>query len=237
MACACARRNSLHDGPARRGEGSIPAARRMYGPDRRGADPITESRELAVDPSVAPVGILGSRPDDQGAQAGRNGRSTGRVCRMVQWRARSWRCQRRIVAGATSSPRRRRAGSSRVSAAIDARSVQLIRGRGVCRRRTRELVAQDQDLDLLGRVGSGVQHQPAQELGDHHVDQPQRPRGIIPGLHRRRPGAGTWCADDAARTGQHDQRGCTHGHSRGVGTEDCVPWPASPNCAAVRVSA
>jgi len=27
--CACDRRNSLHDGPARRGEGSMPALRRM----------------------------------------------------------------------------------------------------------------------------------------------------------------------------------------------------------------
>jgi hypothetical protein len=41
--------------------------------------------------------------------------SSGRVGCVVQRRA-SWRCQRRIVAGATSGPRRRRTGSSRVSA-------------------------------------------------------------------------------------------------------------------------
>jgi hypothetical protein len=29
IACACARRNSVHDGPARRGAGSIPAAWRI----------------------------------------------------------------------------------------------------------------------------------------------------------------------------------------------------------------
>jgi hypothetical protein len=29
-----------------------------------------------------------------------------------------------------------------------------------------ELVAQDQDLDLLGGVGSGAQHDPAQQLGN-----------------------------------------------------------------------
>jgi hypothetical protein len=29
-----------------------------------------------------------------------------------------------------------------------------------------ELVAQHEDLDLLGGVGSGMQHQPAQQLGE-----------------------------------------------------------------------
>jgi hypothetical protein len=43
-----------------------------------------------------------------------------------------------------------------------------------------ELVAQDQDLDVLGGVGSGVQHDPAQELGEHLVDQLQRHRRIMP---------------------------------------------------------
>jgi hypothetical protein len=34
-----------------------------------------------------------------------------------------------------------------------------------------ELVAEDQDLDVLGGLGSGAQHDPAHELGDHLVDQ------------------------------------------------------------------
>jgi hypothetical protein len=37
-----------------------------------------------------------------------------------------------------------------------------------------ELVAQDQDLDVLGGVGSGAQHDPTQQLGEHLVDQPHR---------------------------------------------------------------
>jgi hypothetical protein len=45
----------------------------------------------------------------------------------------------------------------------------------------RQLVAQDQDLDLLGGVGSGAQHEPAQELEEHLVGQPQRHRRIMPG--------------------------------------------------------
>ena len=43
-----------------------------------------------------------------------------------------------------------------------------------------ELVAQDQDLDVLGGVRSGVQRDPAQELGEHLVDQPQRHQRIMP---------------------------------------------------------
>jgi hypothetical protein len=38
----------------------------------------------------------------------------------------------------------------------------------------RELVTQDEDLDLLGGVGSGAQHHPAQELGAHEVDHHRR---------------------------------------------------------------
>jgi hypothetical protein len=43
------------------------------------------------------------------------------------------------------------------------------------------MVAQDQDLDLLLVVGSRAQHDPAQELGEHKVDQSQRHRWIILG--------------------------------------------------------
>jgi hypothetical protein len=35
----------------------------------------------------------------------------------------------------------------------------------------RVLVAQEEDLDLLGGVGPGAQHPPAQELEEHQVDQ------------------------------------------------------------------
>jgi hypothetical protein len=44
----------------------------------------------------------------------------GRRWVVVQWRATSRRCQRRIVAGVTSRPARRWPGSQRISAAIDA---------------------------------------------------------------------------------------------------------------------
>jgi hypothetical protein len=34
-----------------------------------------------------------------------------------------------------------------------------------------KLVAQDEDLDFIGGVGSGAQHHPAQDFGEHEVDQ------------------------------------------------------------------
>ena len=42
-----------------------------------------------------------------------------------------------------------------------------------------ELVAQNQDLDLLCGVGSGAQHRPAREREEHEVDQSQRYRRIM----------------------------------------------------------
>jgi hypothetical protein len=121
-------------GPSGRG---VDAGAVQDGPDGGGADPIAEAGELAVEAAVSPGGVLVARRRTRlrrpAGMAGRPGR-TGWV---VQRRAMSWRCQRRMVAGVTRNPRRRPAGSSRVRAAIRARSVQLIRGRGVRGSRTR----------------------------------------------------------------------------------------------------
>jgi hypothetical protein len=46
-------------------------------PDGRGADPVAEAGEFAVDASISPGGILGGQADDEGAQAGGDGWSTG----------------------------------------------------------------------------------------------------------------------------------------------------------------
>jgi hypothetical protein len=64
-------------------------------------------------------------------------------------------------------------------------------------------VAQDQDLDLVCGVGSGAQHHPAHQLGEHQVDQPKRHRRIMP-ASRRRPSS----RSPAARTvsGTHARR-------------------------------
>jgi hypothetical protein len=105
-------------------------------PDGRGADLVAEAGEFAVDASVSPRRILGGQADPQGAHAAGMAGRPGRVGWVVQRRATSRRCQRKTVAGAMSRPRRWRTGSSRVRAAIRARSVQVIRGRGVRRRST-----------------------------------------------------------------------------------------------------
>jgi hypothetical protein len=49
-----------------------------------------------------------------------------------------------------------------------------------------ELVTQEKDLDLLAGLGSSSDHDPAQERGEHLVDQPERHRRIMPGVRRRR---------------------------------------------------
>jgi hypothetical protein len=120
-------------GSPRRG---IDAGGVQDGPDGGGADPVAQAGEFAVDARYPQVGFSVARritrPRRPAGMAGR----PGRVGWVVQWRAISWRCQRRIVAGVTSSPRRRRIGSTRVRAAIRARSDQVIRGRGVRRRST-----------------------------------------------------------------------------------------------------
>ena len=137
------------------------------------------------------VGIprWGSRwPGAGSGRAGRRGWLVGRVG-SAGWSSggrSSWRCQRRMVAGVTSSPRRRGPGSSRAEGG-DQGAVGPAHPRAWrAPSEHGELVAQDQDLDVLGGVGSGAQHDPAQELGEHQVDQPQRHQGIMPGLRQRR---------------------------------------------------
>ena len=68
-------------------------------------------------------------------------------------------------------------GSSRVSAAIRARSVQLhLRPTGAPLEHC-ELMTEDHDLELLAGVGSGSEHLPAQQPAEHLVAQPQRHPG------------------------------------------------------------
>jgi hypothetical protein len=64
-----------------------------------------------------------------------------------------------------------------------ARSAQLIRGRGPSK--YSELMAQNQDLDLLGGVGAYEKNHPAQEFGERQIDQPQRHGAIMPGCRQR----------------------------------------------------
>jgi hypothetical protein len=106
------------------------------GPDGGGADLVAEPGELAMDPSISPGGVLGGQTNDQRANAGGDRRSTG-PCGLggpaagdqlsVPAQDGGWRDQQPEALGV---------GSSRVSAAIRARSAQVSLGRLVCRRST-----------------------------------------------------------------------------------------------------
>ena len=83
--------------------------------------------------------------------------------------ATSWACQRNNVLGETSRNRRRSTGSSRLNALSSARSAQFSLGLRVVSAQYGDLVAEHQDLDILGGVGAGEQRQPAQDAGEHQV--------------------------------------------------------------------
>jgi hypothetical protein len=140
----------------------------------------------------------------------------GRVGFVVQRRATSCLCQRRIVDGVTSSPKRRCTGSSRVSAAIRARSAQpSLGGRlGVGARQVGGAALGSRSPWLSGLARK---HRPAQELEEHQVDQPQRHRRIMPRSH---PGRGSrlrgLCAQLRVPTG----RGGRGASRRAAGSRD-----------------
>jgi hypothetical protein len=54
-----------------------------------------------------------------------------------------------------------------------------------------ELMAQDEDLDVLGGVGADAQQRPAQQLRAYQVDQPEGHRRIMSGQLGRRSGRST----------------------------------------------
>jgi hypothetical protein len=111
-------------------------------PDRRPASSRSIARLRACWVSQAPVGCGDLEDGHTGGWCARwtRARRPAGVAGRPGWagwvvghRVTSSGCQRKIVDGVMSSPTRRRIGSSRVRAAITARSVQLICGRGVGR--------------------------------------------------------------------------------------------------------
>src|SRR5688500_16162558 len=73
IACACARRNCVQVGPARRGEGR---SQLCSGSSRRWTDLVAEPGEFAVDAAVAPGWVLGGQAQDQSTYTGRDSGST-----------------------------------------------------------------------------------------------------------------------------------------------------------------
>ena len=142
--------------------GSAPTRRRVDAgavqdlPDGGGADLVAEADEFAVDASVAPSGVLGGQADDQSAHAGGHGGSTrsGRLGRPAAGEELSVPAQDRARCDEQPEPA---ADGEQSAEGGDHGSV------GPAHPRPRrppsqhgELVAQDEDLDLLAGVGSAA---------------------------------------------------------------------------------
>jgi hypothetical protein len=135
-------------------------------PDGGGADLVAEAGEFAVDASISPGGVLGGQTDDQGTQAGGDGRSTGpdglggaaagdELAVPAQDGGRG-------DEQPEASADREQSGEGGDQGAVGPRYSRAWRApleHG-------ELVAQDQDLDVLGGVGSGAQHDPPRSLAN-----------------------------------------------------------------------
>jgi hypothetical protein len=101
-------------------------------PDGRGTDLTSQAKQFAVDPSVAPPGVLPREAQDQLPQCFRLRWSARTAVWIGPFRATRRACQRRTDRGVTSKASRARCFLfiSRSSAAMTARSLQENRGRG-----------------------------------------------------------------------------------------------------------
>jgi hypothetical protein len=160
-------------------------------PDRGGPDLVAESGEFAMNAAVSPDRVLGSQAQDQAAEPSGDGGSTGPGVR-----------HRPAVGDELAVPPQDGSrGDEQPEAPADREQPGEGSDQGAispahprARRAPlehRELVAQDQDLDLLGRIGTGAQGRPAQQLGEHSIDQHQHHRLIMMGRERRRTGRST----------------------------------------------
>jgi hypothetical protein len=126
-------------------------------PDGGGADLVAEAGEFAVDASVAPGGVLSCQPDDKSSEAGGDG-----------WSSRARRLSGPAAAGDESPmPAQDRRGRDEQTAPPTGGKQPCQGGQygsiGPADARpwssppeNCELVAQDEDLDLLGGVGSAA---------------------------------------------------------------------------------
>jgi hypothetical protein len=97
----------------------------------------------------------------------------------------SWRCQRSSVSGLNGKAAQAGRGSERLSAASSARSARVSFGREICRRRNRQLVAEDENLQLLRATRPPQQPHQREQVPDNEIDE----RPDQPALPRRQPSA------------------------------------------------
>ena len=170
IAWACADRNCRQVGPDRRGAGSSPASFRIF-QTVEAATVMAESDQLALNPSVAPAGILAGHPQHQGPDRRCGGWSAWSSVRVgpaagdelgVPAQQRSGRDQ----------PQPAQRGGQQPAQCAEHGAVEPghLRAR-VGAAQHGDLVSQRQDLDVLGGVGAGEQRQPAQHANEHQVDE------------------------------------------------------------------
>jgi hypothetical protein len=148
---------------------------------RRG-DRDAKPGEFSMDAAVTPRRVLASEANDRVSGFDRGGWSAGPV-RIGP-----------VVRNESSMPRQDRARlhqedpasrpSTRANAATIARSAGSKRGRGTLAFEDRELVAQYEDLDVLGPVSASTQHQQVDEESDETVEASH---GVDPGRHEADP--------------------------------------------------
>lgn len=141
---------------------------------------MAEAGELAVNATVSPGGVLCGQANGEGAQPGGNGWSTwlGGLGGPAVGDESPVPAQDR---GGRDEQPESSVGGEQSGQGGDQGSVGPSHpGSWSASLEYGQLVAQDQDLDLLRPVGSGDQDHPAEELREHHVDQPQRHGWIMP---------------------------------------------------------
>jgi hypothetical protein len=138
-------------------------------PDGGGGHPVAEADQLTVNASVAPAGILAGHPQHQCP----DGLWGGWAARSLGWVGPA--AGNEVGVPAQQSPRRDKPQPAQVrgqqlAQRAEKRSVDPgHRGARIASSKYGDLVAEHQDLDVLGCVGSGEQRQPTQHAGEHQV--------------------------------------------------------------------
>ncbi len=156
------------------------AAQRRSG--RGGGDLHAKPLGFALDALVAPARMLGGQPDDQLLHVRVRWRRPVWRCGSVHAPATSRRCQRSRVSGLTRKHDQRALGSTRLTAASRARPGRFQPGTWGLATEHGELVAQDQEFQVLGSIAAGEQGQELDgaaqgqvgESGQHAGWPPQR---------------------------------------------------------------
>ena len=168
-AWAC--RNCRQVGPVRRGAGSMPAACRIC----HTVDGATVTPSLVSSPWIRPYPTAGL-PRQANGKAGDapdcRGRPGLRRLLVSYLPAASLRCQASSVTGVTGKTSLQHLrGMSRASAESQARSAGSYRTRATCLAQQRVLVAQNQQLRVLGQVTAKLHGQQTRHGTDDQINE------------------------------------------------------------------